>query len=250
MNILPAPSSAFTMSRAWTIEGCAREYGKLTGRDAADDGRLPYLEGVYGWRMERLQYDATHQLRTVLKTARPMRGRDEEREAKRYAQYKRAELVFVLHAELHDDYERGRSMLAQIASAPLQLTTADYQKVVDGFESGRKKIPNATDIPVFSFVLGAIARWQWKGWGAPTPLQLAVLAGATGFEEYFRCNATRERWKSRISKYRNRSVPREVLLRAAADAELDGTGCFVLAPAPKVSAIPGVRIELPLDETR
>lgn len=238
------------MSRAWTIEGCAREYTKLTGRDAADDGRLPYLEGVYAWRMERLQYDATHQLRTVLKTARPMRCRDEEREAKRYAQYKRAELVFVLHAELHDDYERGRSMLAQIASAPLQLTTADYQKVVDGFESGRKKIPNATDVPVISFVLGAMARWQWKGWGAPTPLQLAVLAGATGFEEYFRCKATRERWKSRISKYRNRSMPREVLLRAAADAELDGTGCFVLAPAPKISAIPGVRIELPLDETR
>ena len=237
------------MSLAWSIERCAREYTRLTGRDAAEDGRLPYLEGVFAWRLERFRYDATSVLRTTLKTTRPLRGRNDDDDADWYARFKRAEPAFAAHAELHDGYEQGLSIIARSERTTLQRRTQELCAWLDAFERALADARNATNRPVLAFVLGAKARWAWKGWEAPTPMQLALLAGATGFEEFSKRETTRERWKSRLAKCRNVSVPDDFSSRAAADAEFDGKECFVLAAAPKGSAIPKLRVALPLDET-
>lgn len=229
---------------AWSTERCAREYSKLTGRDAAEDGRLPYFEGVFVWRLERFRYDAISVLRTTLKTARPLRGRNDEDDADWYARFKRAEPAFAAHAELHDGYEHPLSSVAHSECTTLQRSPSEFLAWLDVMERLLVDVGNAANMHVFAFVLGAKARWEWKGWGVPTPMQLALLAGATGFEEFSKRETMRERWKSRIAKWRNLSVPYDFSFRAAADAELDGTGCFVLAPTPKVSAIPKLHLEL------
>lgn len=66
-----------------------REYKKLTGREAADDGRFPYLEGVDVWRFIRAQHDFISLLHTTLKTGRALRGRKKEGDELWYARFRR-----------------------------------------------------------------------------------------------------------------------------------------------------------------
>ena len=83
-----------------------------------------------------------------------------------------------------------------------------------------------------------------KGWGTPTPTQLALLAGATNFEPYNRSESTRERWKARLRNTLGVDAEHPLMNRAIEDEALDGSGCFKIEPLPPLKAIPSPRISV------
>ena len=218
---------------SWSVDGCARDYEKLTGRDAADDARFPYLEGVFIWRFVRARHDFVSLLRTTLKEGRALRGRDKKRDELWYARFRRARAAFEAHAALHDGYGQLR-----ILDQPIPEDRC--REVLAQAEGARS--PNAMNAPAALFVLGAKARWMLKGWGTPTPMQLALLAGATDFEPYTRNEVTLERWKARLRNTPKVGAEHPLMNRAFEDEALDGTGCFRIEPLPPLKAIPMPRL--------
>lgn len=217
------------MARALSCMECAEAYAGLTGRNAADDGRFPFLEGVYWWRFERYQRDAVARLRRTLKTAPPLRDHGDDQEWRERFNY--AASAFAAHAQLHSNYQRPLDVIEAFEAGQIAFSDSAEAELLRMCEEGMRQVPRAKKMPMHWFVLGAKARWTVKGWGGPTPAQLSLLAGSVGFDTISDRATARERWKSRIQLSR-RTYPRpEALLLANVDMTLDGSGCFVIGPA-------------------
>lgn len=219
----------------WSADRCAREYKELTGREAADDGRFPYLEGVCIWRIVRARHDLVSLLRTTLKTGRALRGRKKEGDELWYARFRRARAAFEAHAALHDGYDPLRILDQPIPQDRYRDVLAQVEGVA---------FPNAINAPATFFVAGARARWLLKGWGTPPPKHVALLSGATNFEPYDRSETTRERWKARLRNFDGAGARNPLMDRASEDEALDGSGCFKIEPLPPLRAIPRPRLSV------
>ena len=219
----------------WSADRCARAYKELTEREAADDGRFPYLEGVYVWRLVRARHDFVSLLRTTLRTGRALRGRKKEGDELWYARFRRARAAFEAHAELHDGYGPLRILRQPIPRDRYRDVLAQVEGVA---------FPNAANAPATLFVAGARARAMLKDGGTPTPMQLALLAGATNFEPCDWSETTRERWKARLRNVDGAGAGNPLMDRAIEDEALDGTGCFKIEPLPPLRAIPLPRLSV------
>lgn len=215
------------MARALSCLECAEAYESLTSRNAADDARFAFLEGVYWWRFERYQRDAVANLRRCLKTAPPLRVQGGEHDW--WGKLDHAKNAFAAHAQLHAHYQHTLNVIAAFEAGQIAFSDAEKAELLKRCEKGMGIVPRAKKMPMHFFLMAAKARWAVMGRGDPTPAPMALLAGAVGFDTITNRAAARERWKERIHSWRRASPRAEALALARIDASLDGSGCFEIS---------------------
>ena len=215
------------MARALSCVECAEAYESLTGRNAADDARFPFLEGVYWWRYERYRRDAVTTLRKALKAAPPLRDLGDEDDW--WKKLDHAKNAFAAHARRHAHYQHTLNVIAALEAGQIAFSDTEKTEYLKLCEEGMGIVPRAKKMPMHFFLMAAKARWAVMGRGDPTPAPMALLAGAVGFDTITNRAAARERWKERIHSWRRASPRAETLALARIDARLDGSGCFEIS---------------------
>ena len=198
---------------------CAAHYAKITGHSAADDGRLPLLSATYEWHVERCQRDVHCELRHLLKSGPRLKKRGVDGDAIWWARRDQLMPLFKQHFARHALWQS--SHLGD--PTPQHATHEGAQEVLGWLERMVENTSNRNNSVLRAFVRAARARWKVLGRAKdPTPAELASLAAVTGLDGIVRRDQARDRWKQRMTAWRDEPLSDVDLALAREDLALDG----------------------------